>query len=1395
MKLRTLLIMLASVLTASALYASDTMIERDLGEMLPNEEPTRDFSKRIVFEKYIWAEGVDPTARNLTRLFVKFFDEDTVRIRNNELVSLTGRDINGTKAFLARHPEIKPRVIITNRSEEAYMADLARIEKKSGWDLVDLFSFYCFDLPEVAADPKGLIYEILENPEIETAYYEPIPVDLLCQDLGNPTPNFIPNQTYHDPAPLGVDLDWVLANHNPDVVDGPGTGRWTGIFERGMQTTHEDVTLANVATAGTPDSDNDHGTAVMGVLGACDDNNVGCLGFVADQQMRLYQRNSGSYGSVADIYDFANGQLLAGEMTNSSWGYFASPLPPGQSCPCNPSQNGVVAAEYDAAVKSSIQAGVADGIHYFLASGNGCVNLDHATFGTTFRNSTDTGSNYVSAVQSTVAHDASCFTNWGERCDLNAWGDGSFTLGYSDDGTPFNPTSRDEWYTNSFGGTSNASPTVAGCAGVIHNIVHNYNGTTISTALMRDYLNDFGTLPGTTPGNIGRMPNLFGILAPELLPQLRAGWTWYMVPRNTTGATGSSCVITSDLDPAPATTYWNGAIRNSARIGWAAPARYRIFVDDAFEIGWIQDTLHAAGEAFGINAGTSVRGGRHFVRLTADPLEQVSERIETNNHAYNQWAWDPRQMNDGEILTQSSPPIKYATDQLAQGYTYENVDGYGGENFYNTGWWDIMAVMAQTSTADYDARIYSEAVSSTNGFDDSEASSSYGSFMDFVGVNNNIAGQAQRLIASVLNFDGESSQHRVECGTSTILSPSQPGIGRNDYGSHSLSSTELFDVWEFYVNELVPYSIEAEVTSGTANIVVSVYGPDDTFFGRSAFNVQSNSGGAGASELISCWTPAAIGWHAIVVHKHNYLDWDLSANFNLFVGKSGFDFTHALGVGWSHQLVVRQAVGGQPAILPATLTGNAPNNYVNISALNQGCGAAVASLDDRVYRDGPAVGTFANWNGPIVPGGSAFGSNRNIGTVPGGRHQIGNVIDILNEGAEWNETNNRRDEQFVWTPAVLANNVMFTSPNVAPNWRDFQADYFFPDYNVDGFRFTGSSFWSGVGMMPNNNVDDVYNCLLYQPATSSTIGFSSPLVPSWSGGANTEWVLENGNINGISTFDVGVHNNTGWPMDVSVGAYRLHQSNRIHDVFAGEHYGPYPFPDTELINVFDAFFVAGQATRIILDNLGAGDLGFALYNPSMTYGSRSSYTQLINMSGDGADEVLVFTPTETGWHGLVVFKEDITDLPNNPYNLIIGDRTPRKPERLVIKWVQSTPSLILELSWDPVVADMNGDPITVERYDLYYSYDLNAVYPTGWGYGGFVPGASPTVQVPIYPDPSQFGFQCLFLAVDTDGFVVASSPLPPDMPSVIGRSAEEVRASAAFEANLFRTKEAQDASK
>ena len=65
-----------------------------------SENIERDWTQRIVFEKYLFADGVSPKARYLDRLIVKFFDEDMIRLRDNALVSTINTDqLDYTKDF------------------------------------------------------------------------------------------------------------------------------------------------------------------------------------------------------------------------------------------------------------------------------------------------------------------------------------------------------------------------------------------------------------------------------------------------------------------------------------------------------------------------------------------------------------------------------------------------------------------------------------------------------------------------------------------------------------------------------------------------------------------------------------------------------------------------------------------------------------------------------------------------------------------------------------------------------------------------------------------------------------------------------------------------------------------------------------------------------------------------------------------------------------------------------------------------------------------------------------------------------------------------------------------------------------------------------------------------
>ena len=1308
---------------------------------------------RMVFEKYIWAEGVDPKARYLDQLMVKFYDEDMVRLRDGRFVSTNGRAaLTYTNDFLSRHPGVRPDVIIRSETEEEHLARLTDLEQKCGKDLVDMFSFYCFHLPQADADPKALLADILGAPEVETAYYEPIPIDFTCQDLGDPTPSWFNSQNHYDAAPLGVDLHYVRATFGVELSDGVES-TWVGIFERGADTGHEDYTTISIPTGGSGDADNDHGTAVSGIMGACDENNVGMIGFVADHEIRVYQRNSPNYASTADVYNFANIQLIAGEVTTNSWGYTCNPCPPGQSCPCNPDQNGSVPIEWNAAVKAEVDQGTAEGIIYCLSAGNGCVNLDWIGFGSIF--DWTTGSIYVGAVTSVGDHDANCFTDWGSRVTSCAWGDGVYTLGYG--GLFMGSGVDEEWYTAGFNGTSAAGPIVAGCAAVLNNLYRDQNGgANISPTTMRSWLTINGTPPGNvTPGNLGVMPNLFGITAPELNPDIRTGWYTYIVPRNTNDADGSSAPLPGNLNSSPSATYWNWSAENESHFGTATPFRFALYRDDVFFVSCFYASAGPEFRGWCEDYQSNTRGGRHTVRITVDQDEEVAEVNENNNDYVRQYVWDPRELSANVVLGFTSPPLDIVTGQLP-GWPSENNDGYGGSNFASDGWWDIVAVMSE-SGADYDAYAYSEAITSTNGFDDWEELSFFGGgTMDFVGVNNNevVGGNGVSLLAAVNNFADGTDDYRVEGGTSTNLGA--VGIGRTSTGAQVLSSTELFDNWEIYVGELVPYNIEVDVTAGNANVVITVFGPSNVYFGRDDEVIQRNAAGAGGDEMISCWTPPEIGWYGIIVHKNSSSDWNESANFTMYVGKAGFDLTHNLNAGWSHEIVIQQVNGTPPFVLPASLPGNVGTNRINAGYINQGCETSPLGLNDRFYLDGPAVFTTGSW-APHGPGTTTYWSNQGPIFVFGGRHNIGDSIDVFQEGAEWLEDNNRHDEQFVWTPFVMTNQTPNLTSGTAPNWRNFESSELFAAANQDGWRFTGS-YWSGVGMV-SVDPDDDYNLHIYSPTAGSEDGFETSLAPSYTPPGMVDFVLENGNVNGFgATQDVGVTNNWAWPGTPSEGAYRTYQCNRIEDLVVDDVNGPYTLSLNHLIHVFDIFLDNGVTERFILDNMGAVDLGLAIFPAGLDYGSRTTGGTIINSNGDGGDESVMYTPTVSGYHGVVVFKNDNTDLASTNYRLIIGDRTPAAPLGLVLRVVDNTVNPIQMLAhWDSVTTDMNGNPMNVDQYQLFYVLGtVEPPFPGGW---------TPYLTTPLATINFGVGlgveqFRMVVVAQDSDGLILAHSPLP-----------------------------------
>jgi hypothetical protein len=99
---------------------------------------------------------------------------------------------------------------------------------------------------------------------------------------------------------------------------------------------------------------------------------------------------------------------------------------------------------------------------------------------------------------------AESFTNYGSRMDVHAWGSSIVTTGYGD---LHNEGPDYTWYTDDFGGTSGASPMIAGSALCLQGISRYYFDTVMTPEVVRQLLHDTG-IPHMGTRYIGPRPDL-----------------------------------------------------------------------------------------------------------------------------------------------------------------------------------------------------------------------------------------------------------------------------------------------------------------------------------------------------------------------------------------------------------------------------------------------------------------------------------------------------------------------------------------------------------------------------------------------------------------------------------------------------------------------------------------------------------------------------------------------------------------------------------------------------------------------------------------------------------------------------------------------------------------------
>lgn len=436
------------------------------------------------------------------RLAIKFRDDLRARVLSGRLVTSSVDDPQaaGVRALLdaAGVADVRPLFSLP----EQYLDDLhARLEEATGEHLANQNSWVTIEVPR-AVNRDALLRLLRHLPAVETA--EPVP-----EPMPLPSPSLVSSQGYFLPGAAGG-VDVAAANAVPG---GRGSNVRVIDLEYAWNTSHEDLDRAGLPNAlipmrtfadpfynpSDPVSSTNHGTAVLGVIGA-DDDSQGVTGIAPDADLRMVNTYAVEGYDPANAIALAHKNMSAGDVMLIEQQAFG---PNG----CGSDQFGCVALEWYQSVYDAIRLATADGIVVVEAAGNGSQNLDGAPYVQPFpAGRADSGAIIVGAGSvpgcSASPRSRLWFSDYGTRVDLQGWGQCVATTGY---GTLYN-NGANALYSNSFSGTSSAAALVAAVAAVVSSVAQEQQ-VGLTPVQLRQLLVVTGT-PAPLGAAIGPLPDL-----------------------------------------------------------------------------------------------------------------------------------------------------------------------------------------------------------------------------------------------------------------------------------------------------------------------------------------------------------------------------------------------------------------------------------------------------------------------------------------------------------------------------------------------------------------------------------------------------------------------------------------------------------------------------------------------------------------------------------------------------------------------------------------------------------------------------------------------------------------------------------------------------------------------
>lgn len=393
----------------------------------------------------------------------------------------------------------------------------------------------------------------------------------------------------------------------------------------------------------------------------------------------------------------------------------------------------------------------------------------------------------------------------------------------------------------------------------------------------------------------------------------------------------------------------------------------------------------------------------------------------------------------------------------------------------------------------------------------------------------------------------------------------------------------------------------------------------------------ASSTGTSDSEHLD-WYNTTGAAQTVKVHVYLYSNTRNAYNLSVFVGAFPNLSATSTPSGFTYPSVPRRTgdAGLFNAPLPATLDGNITNTYVNWAILNAGPGTTPEAWESDLFVDDAFYASFGI--GPNNPGAFSWQA-LNVGptTIPGGRHSFTSYADYLNQVLESTKADNVWTGQWVWSPLVRpSSSGLFRYP---PPARGALA---LP--NSDGFQFSrpGSYAWV-TGVAPTLAGDD-YDLYVYGDYSGSLSGFSSLVGSSAFGGTYTDFVV--GHYSGTPTtvYPAAVRYLAGTGSSCVVDQSDASGRNGSG---SGATWIGQLMQAGRLVDVYEANLTAGTLYRFALNRTaGTSALHCELFDGTPGTIRSRGYGLGTSFATDATHDVLSYTPTVSGWHPLVVYRDN-----------------------------------------------------------------------------------------------------------------------------------------------------------